>query len=120
MKKTILIVEDNPDILMITAMILEKEYTVLTAITAELGFEALETNTVDLILMDMFLGAGASGVDLTRQIRTHPKYKDLPIIAHSAHAMSVHMEEALAAGMNDYIAKPYRIKALEEIIRKWI
>jgi len=119
-KKTVLIVEDNPDIANITARILQKSYDVHTASSASIALEKLEQNHVDFILMDLFLGAGDTGIELTRKLREIPKYKHLPIIAHTANAMSGHRVEAIDAGMNDYIAKPYRIKDLEAMVARWI
>jgi CheY-like chemotaxis protein len=119
-KKKILIVEDNPDIAEITALVLKKNYDVLTASSADRALEKLNEQSVDFILMDMFLGAGLNGVELTQKIRQDKRFKDLPIIAHTANAMSGHKDEAIEAGMNDYIAKPYRIKDLEAMIARWI
>jgi CheY-like chemotaxis protein len=119
-KKRILIVEDNPDIAGITAMILKKNYEVSVAASAEIALDKLDQQTVDFILMDMFLGAGLSGIELTQKLREDERFRNLPIVAHTANAMSGHKEEAMDAGMNDYIAKPYRIKDLEAVVAKWI
>lgn len=119
-KKTVLIVEDNPDIANITARVLQKSYEVLIAPSAKKACDTLEEHHVDFILMDMFLGAGDTGVDLTKKLRQTEKFRHLPIVAHTANAMSGHRLEAIEAGMNDYIAKPYRIKDLEEMIARWI
>jgi CheY-like chemotaxis protein len=70
--------------------------------------------------MDLFLGAGENGLELTRRLRTTDKFKNIPIVAHTANAMSAHRSEAIEAGMNDYIAKPYRIKELEAVVARWI
>jgi two-component system, sensor histidine kinase SagS len=119
-KKRILIVEDNPDIADITARVLERNYDVSIASSAEIALSTLDQQKIDFILMDMFLGAGLNGVELTQQLRNDARFKHLPIVAHTANAMSGHKEEAIDAGMNDYIAKPYRIKDLEAVIARWI
>jgi CheY-like chemotaxis protein len=119
-KKRILIVEDNPDIADITARVLERNYNVSIASSAEIALSTLDQQKIDFILMDMFLGAGLNGVELTQRLRSDERFKDLPIVAHTANAMSGHRTEALDAGMNDYIAKPYRIKDLEAVIARWI
>lgn len=119
-KKKILIVEDNPDIADITARVLERTYDVVIASSAEKALNTLDEQGVDFILMDLFLGAGLTGVELTRKLRGDERFKDLPIIAHTANAMSGHREEAMDAGMNDYIAKPYRIKDLQAMVARWI
>ena len=119
-KKKLLIVEDNPDIASITALVLKKQYEVFIAPSADSALALLEKHGVDFILMDMFLGAGETGVDLTRRLRAIDRFKDIPIVAHTANAMGGHKLEAIEAGMNDYIAKPYRIKDLEEMVARWI
>lgn len=119
-KKRLLIVEDNPDIANITAMVLGKHYEVFIASSADLALTMLDQEQVDFILMDLFLGAGENGLELTRRLRTSDKFKDIPIVAHTANAMSGHKVEAIEAGMNDYISKPYRIKDLEEMVARWI
>ena len=119
-KKRLLIVEDNPDIANITAMVLGKHYEVFIASSADLALTMLDQEQVDFILMDLFLGAGENGLELTRRLRTTDKFKDIPIVAHTANAMSGHKVEAIEAGMNDYISKTYRIKDLEEMVARWI
>jgi CheY-like chemotaxis protein len=119
-KKKLLIVEDNPDIASITARVLQKQYEVHIAPSADAALALLDRHGVDFILMDMFLGAGETGVELTRRLRSIERFKNIPIVAHTANAMGGHRVEAIEAGMNDYIAKPYRIKDLEAIVARWI
>jgi two-component system, cell cycle response regulator DivK len=64
--------------------------------------------------MDINLGKGKSGVDVTKEIRNMPGNEDVPIIAETAFAMRGDREEFLAAGCNYYLAKPF---TREEILR---
>lgn len=77
---------------------------------AKSGLEALEiakTGDFELFLVDMNLGKGMDGVEVTKKLRELPAYKKTPIIAITAYAMSGDKEEFLAAGCSDYISKPF-------------
>ncbi len=73
----------------------------------------------DLILMDIQMPE-MDGLAATREIRRDPKFKDLPIIAMTAHAMSGDKELSLEAGMNDHVTKPIDPQVLYETLRRWI
>jgi two-component system sensor histidine kinase/response regulator len=59
------------------------------------------------------------GLEATRQIRKNPALADLPIIAMTANAMMGDRETCLAAGMNDYIAKPLHYQAMYAALARW-
>ncbi|NUM70522.1 MAG: response regulator [Ignavibacteriaceae bacterium] len=73
-------------------------------------------NRYDLILMDINLGRGLDGVQLTKEIRKIPEYKPVPIIAITAYATESDRAEFLRNGMNDYLAKPFTKNQLYYII----
>ncbi|MEO5377187.1 MAG: response regulator [Magnetococcus sp. DMHC-6] len=88
----------------------------------ENGQEALnrlEHATFDVVLMDVQMPI-MDGYTATRQIRSQAKFKNLPIIAMTAHIMESAREASLAAGMNDYIAKPIDIKRLYSVLSQCI
>jgi CheY-like chemotaxis protein len=60
------------------------------------------------------------GYAATREIRADPRWQRLPIIAMTANAMAGDRELALAAGMNDHIAKPIEVRAMFETIARWV
>lgn len=85
------------------------------------GAEALEliaAYAYDLVLMDVQM-PGMDGKSATRIIRQDPEYSALPVVAVSAHALPDRIESFMAAGMDDYLAKPIDPAALEAIILKW-
>ena len=84
MKKRILIVEDEPDILKTTQYVLESEgYEVFTAEDGEEGLKKMDTARPDLLLLDLRL-PGKSGFQIAKEIKDDLLYKDIPIIVFSA------------------------------------
>jgi CheY-like chemotaxis protein len=78
----------------------------------------LEQNTYDAVLMDVHMPE-MDGIEATERIRRQPKIKDLPIIALTAGVTKEEREGSLAAGMNDFIAKPITPEALIDVLTKW-
>ena len=74
----------------------------------------------ELVLVDINLGKGMDGIEVTKKLREIPAYKDTPIIAVTAYAMQGDREEFLAAGCTDYLSKPFRSNELLAIISKYI
>ena len=74
---------------------------------------------VDLVLMDIMMPE-MDGYTAMREIRARPELKRLPIIALTAKAMKDDQEKCMAAGANDYIAKPLDIEKLLSLVRVWM
>jgi CheY-like chemotaxis protein len=89
---------------------------------AEDGREAIELlmskpDYFDVVLMDVQMPI-MDGYTATQQIRSLPELYDLPIIALTAGAFKMHREMALAAGMNDFVAKPFEVDELVGCIQR--
>ena len=80
---------------------------------------ALLCDTYDLVLMDLQMPV-MDGLEATERIRANPQFKDLPVIAMTAHAMTGDREKSLAGGMNDHLTKPIDPAALYRALKKWI
>ncbi len=86
------------------------------------GLEAVEkvfAGDYRLVLMDIQMPR-MDGITATRLIRSDTRFRDLPIIAMTAHAMAGDRERSLAAGMNDHITKPIDPEVLYAALQQWI
>ena len=79
----------------------------------------LERSNFDLVLMDCNMPV-MDGYEATRQIRQSGRWPQLPIVALTANAMSEERERCRTAGMNDYLAKPFRREELEALLDLWV
>ncbi len=117
----ILLVEDNRTNQVLAMRLLEKRgHEVAVAGNGVEALETLETQTFDLVLMDVQM-PGMDGLQATQAIRKDERKsgKHIPIIAMTAHAMVGDMERCLEAGMDDYITKPIRPQQLVEIMERY-
>ena len=103
---TILLVDDNPENLRLLELVLLNEgFTVETASCAREALEALALSVPDALLTDIQM-PDIDGLELIRQVRLDPRTRGIPILAVSANAMKRNIEEAFAAGCDEYITKP--------------
>lgn len=103
--KKILVVEDvdfNRDLVV---QLLEDQYQVIEAVNGQEGVSIAEKEKPDLILMDLSLPV-MDGWEATRILKADPELQFIPVIALTAHAMKGDQKKALAAGCDDYLAKP--------------
>ena len=119
--RRILVVEDDVRNIFALSSLLEPKGARIDI--ARNGREALETLTrssnIDLVLMDIMMPE-MDGLTAMRAIRKRPEWKKLPIIALTAKAMRDDQEKCLAAGANDYIAKPLDVEKLMSLVRVWM
>jgi len=102
---TVLLVEDHPMNRKLFRDILEMQFRVVEASSAEEALEHLRTVHPDLVLLDMQL-PGMDGLSLARLLKADPDRSRIPIVGLSAHAMTRDIEQAREAGCVDYITKP--------------
>ncbi len=116
----VLLVEDNRINQQVATELLEAMGLVVTPAGNGLeAIEALASGAFELVLMDVQMPE-MDGLQATREIRKEPRFKDLPVLAMTAHAMSGDREKSLAAGMNDHITKPIDPSLLTRAVLQWI
>jgi two-component system, cell cycle response regulator DivK len=109
--KHILVVEDDPLIMDLIAILLEREgHTVARAATAEQGLALAEHGPPDLVLMDIAL-PGIDGLAATRILKSRAATHTVPVVALTAQAMRADAEAAARAGCDGFIAKPISTRA---------
>ncbi len=79
----------------------------------------LRQQSFDGVLMDCQMPV-LDGYAATRALRLQPRWRDLPVIAMTANAMVGDRDRALAAGMNDHIAKPLKVEEMFATLARWI
>lgn len=72
----------------------------------------------DAVLMDVQM-PGMDGLEATRRLRAMPGLESLPVIAMTAHALVQEREACLAAGMDDFISKPFELEHLVQLLARW-
>ncbi|MFS8636675.1 MAG: response regulator [Gemmatimonadota bacterium] len=118
--KTILIVEDNEDNLMVYRTILEHVgYDVIEARDGEEGIARAREKHPDLILMDISIPR-IDGWEATRRLKENEETRDIPIIALTAHALEEDREKALRVGCDGYLAKPVEPRRVVEEVKRYV
>ena len=118
---TVLLVDDNFVNLRV-GLGLMRPYgmRVITAACGEEALRILQSQQVDLVLMDQMM-PDMDGLETTRRLRAlGAEYNTLPVLALTANAMKGAREELLAGGMNDYLSKPIGMEELDQKLRLWL
>ena len=116
----ILLVEDNElNQEVASELLTQAGFVVDVADNGAVGLRMVQAASYELVFMDMQMPA-MDGLEATREIRKLPQFAALPIVAMTANAMQQDRERCLAAGMNDFIAKPIDPEALWAVLRRWL
>jgi CheY-like chemotaxis protein len=118
MPKKVLVVEDNLINQELLSEILERlEYSVDVADNGKIAVDKVQTETYDLILMDLQMPE-MDGIEATQHIRE--KFREVPIIAITASLLHSDHNKCSEAGMNGYLTKPYTFDQVKEILNKYL
>jgi len=115
----ILVVDDNADLLQMIRMLLEERggHEVMLSAEGEDGLAKARANPPDLAIIDVMM-PGMNGYEVCRQLRRNPATAQIPIIVLTARGQPVDREAALAAGADEYIAKPVTMAELLERVNR--
>lgn len=120
MPKKILIVEDNEQNRILVRMIMKSlQHEVIEAEDGEQGVQMAKGQKPDVILMDLQMPV-MDGYAAIKILKNDPETKDIKIIAVTSYAMRGDRGKALAAGADDYIAKPIDVDELSGMISKYL
>ena len=116
-KETILIVDDEEDIIELIRYNLKTEgYSILTAQSGEQAIKIANQSRPNLIILDLML-PGMDGFEVTRYLRGNEETRDMPIVILTAKGEESDIITGLELGANDYISKPFSPKVLTARIR---
>ena len=119
--KRVLVVDDDArNIFALTSVLENQEMEVLTATNGRQAIDLIkQTPDLSVVLMDIMMPE-MDGYETMREIRNHPDFRTLPILALTAKAMKGDREKCLQAGASDYIAKPVNTDQLLSLLRVWL
>ncbi|MCK9426597.1 MAG: PAS domain S-box protein [Ignavibacteriaceae bacterium] len=116
----VLIVEDDVINQVTINRLLKNLYNTLIVSSSDEALDVLKKNKVDMILMDISISGSKNGLELTKELKASKEYQHIPVIAVTAHAFDKDRQNALAAGCDEYLAKPFTKESLLEMIHTLI
>ena len=120
MAKSIVVADDDPDILSIVSMSLETQgYEVHQATNGREAVDLVREHQPDLIILDMMMPV-MSGYEAITELKGDDQTKRIPIVGLSAKAMATDMERATDVGVDGYITKPFRIAQVLSVIQGYL
>lgn len=119
-RSRILLIEDDAINANVIQRFLKKDFVVDIGLNAVKGIELAKANDYCLVLLDINLGRGMSGVEVLHEIRLMEKFRNVPVIASTAYTMKGDKEKLLAEGFDDYISKPYTMDEINIKIKEHV
>jgi DNA-binding response OmpR family regulator len=114
----VLVADDDEDILMLVAFRLERAgYDVITARSGEQALNLALANTPDLAVLDVMM-PGLDGYGVTRELRRTDATSEVPVILLTARAEEADVARGMAAGVDDYVKKPFDARDLRERVKR--
>lgn len=115
----VLVVDDNQDVRDLVVHILDADgFHVYSATDGENALAILNSNQVDLVLLDVMM-PGKSGLEVLQEIRSgsNKKIREIPVMMITAKSSTDDIDQALAHGANSYVVKPFRGTTIREKVR---
>ena len=117
---TILLVEDDILNQMTIKRFIEKNYGCIVTDSSDNVNEILKRGNVDLILMDISIKGSRNGLELTKELKASKEFAHLPVIAVTAHAFKEDKQNALSAGCDNFLPKPFTKQELFNMISLYL
>jgi two-component system, cell cycle response regulator DivK len=120
MPRKILIVEDNEDNRELAVKVLRnKGFETVTAVDGEEAIEKAVSENPDLILLDISLPK-LDGYEVAKRLKSMEEFREIPIVAFTAHAMKGDREKVIIAGFEGYISKPINIREFPDQVKLYL
>ncbi len=117
--KTILVVDDNQDMLSFVSSCMKESFNVFNASDGAAALEILQREQVNLIISDVMM-PGIDGFELCRRVKSDITLSHIPIILLTARTTDVSRIEGLQLGADDYLTKPFNVEVLRLRVHKFI
>lgn len=119
-RKRVLVIDDEPDIYQLVRVLLARlPVDVVYAARAAEAAQVIRSSTIDLILLDLML-PDVSGVQFLKQMRAREQYQSIQVLVLSALVDPDQIREALEAGANRYLTKPYMANNLVSVVQEML
>ena len=114
----LLVVEDNHETRLLLEKLLQPHYQVISASDRDEVLKAARVSSFDGILMDINLGGSDDGVQIMRELREMPMFRDIPVIAVTAYAMPGDRQRFIEEGFEEYLSKPFHNDRLLAVLKE--
>ncbi|WP_020559135.1 response regulator transcription factor [Thiofilum flexile] len=117
MSHTVLIADDEPNILISLEFLMKREgFRVLVAHNGQEALDQIANETPSLILLDVMMPK-KTGFDVCQELRAQEAYQNIPILILTAKGRDTDIAKGMALGANDYMLKPFSTKELVQKVR---
>jgi DNA-binding response OmpR family regulator len=118
MSKVILVVDDEPNILLSLEYLMKQAgYEVRSATDGDSALTEIERDLPDLVLLDVMMPK-RDGYEVCQTIRSRPEWKGIKVIMLTAKGREVEREKGISLGADDYVTKPFATQELVEKVRQ--
>ena len=120
MAKRVLVVDDEPNIVMSLRFLMEREgFQVEVASTGQAAVAALEREPADLVLLDIMMPE-LDGFEVRQRIRNNPAWRATKVVMLTAKGRDVERDKGLALGADDYVTKPFSTRDLVAKVKRML
>ena len=120
MAKRVLVVDDEPNIVMSLRFLMEREgFQVEVAPTGQAAVAALDREPADLVLLDIMMPE-LDGFEVCQRIRNNPAWRATKVVMLTAKGRDVERDKGLALGADDYVTKPFSTRDLVAKVKQML